>query len=234
MKSQNFCPLCGSEKARFIKGLCEDCFLKKNPVVELPAVIQVEQCRGCGKTRIAGKMSAFDPEKLSALVKKKAKVRNLEKSVVSVSVEENDEGSILARVLVKGIIDNVALSFEKTVPVEMKSMQCDACMRLSSQYHAAMIQLRAKDGNSKRLKELLPKVIAAVESSHSKDSLAVVIEVLKKREGFDLKVGSKKAAQNAVGMLKTEFGAKTKFSTVLIGMNASGKEKNRFVFLVRV
>lgn len=234
MKGKNFCPLCGSEKARFIKGLCEQCFLKKNKVIEAPAAIQVAQCRDCGKTRIAGKTSEFDPEKISALVQKKVKVRDLEKSVVSVSVGENDEGQILARVLVKGIIDNVVLSFEKMVPIEMKPVQCDACMRLSSQYHAAMIQLRSKGGNKKRLEEILPKVIAAVESSRSKDSLAVVIEVLKKREGFDLKVGSKKAAQNAVGMLKTEFGAETKFSTVLIGMNTSGKAKNRFIFLVRV
>ena len=39
MKSENFCPLCGTEKGRFIKGLCKECFLKKHNVVEIPKTI---------------------------------------------------------------------------------------------------------------------------------------------------------------------------------------------------
>jgi nonsense-mediated mRNA decay protein 3 len=223
MNSKDFCPLCGTEDARFIRGLCESCFLKKNTLVELPPVVRIVRCRDCGKTLMAGKASELDWPAISALVKKKVRVRDL---------ETGDDG-FAANVHVKGIIGGVSLSLERRVPIEFRLVQCDACMRISSQYHAAIVQLRAKHGGKERLRGILKKAIAAAESAHSKDSLAVVTEVSEKKEGFDLKIGSKKAAQNAVSMLKKEFGAEIKFSTILIGMNTSGKEKHRFVFLVR-
>ncbi len=234
MKDENFCPLCGKEKGHFIKGLCEECFLKKHKLVEIPETISFEQCRTCGKTRLFGKMVVPTEEKLSLIVKKKVKVKDLENEAVDVKVSQASKGVFSAKVLVKGTIDDVSLFFEETVLLEPEFVQCDPCMRLSSQYHEAIIQLRSKDSDKKKLKELLPKLIDFVEAMHSKDSLAAVIDVSEKREGFDLKVGSKKAAQNAVRQMKAKFNAETKSSSVLNGVDKSGNEKYRFTFLVRV
>ena len=118
--------------------------------------------------------------------------------------------------------------------LEPRPVQCDACMRLSSQYHEAIIQLRAKEGGRKELKKMLPILVGFVEVMHSKNSLSAVTEVSEKKEGFDLKVGSKKAAQIAVRQMKNKFNAETKSSSVLNGVDKSGNEKYRFTFLVRV
>ena len=234
MKGGNFCPLCGKEKGRFIKGLCKECFLKKHKLVEIPETISFEQCKTCGKARLFGKMAVPEPKNLALLVEKKVKARDLENETVHAMVSIEEDGTFSAKVLVKGIIDNVPLSFEEKVLLEPAPVQCDACMRLSSQYHEAIIQLRAKDGKKKKLKAILPKLIGFVEASHSKDSLAAVTDVSEKREGFDLKVGSKKAAQKAARQMKTKFNAETKSSSVLNGVDKSGNEKYRFTFLVRV
>ena len=234
MKGENFCPLCGNKKGRFIKGLCEECFLKKHKLVEIPEPISFEQCRTCGKARLFGKLVMPEPKKLELFVEKKVKINELNNAEVhaTVSVDEDEEFS--AKVLVKGTIDNVPLSFEEKVLLEPEFVQCDPCMRLSSQYHEAIIQLRAKEGKRKELEKMLPILIGFVEAMHSKNSLSSVTEVSKKREGFDLKVGSKKAAQIAVRQMKNKFNAETKSSSVLNGVDKSGKEKYRFTFLVRV
>ena len=208
MKSENFCPLCGNKKGRFIKGLCEDCFLKKHKLVEIPEPISFEQCRTCGKAKLFGKLVVPDQKNLALLVKKKVKINELDNAEVHATVSMIEDNEFSAKVHVKGIIDNVPLSFEKDVLFEPKSVQCDPCMRLSSQYHEAIIQLRAKEGTGKKeLEAMLPKLIGFVEAMHSRDSLAAVTEVSEKREGFDLKVGSKKAAQNAVRQMKAKFNA---------------------------
>jgi len=234
MKSENFCPLCGTEKGRFIKGLCKECFLKKHNVVEIPKTISFEQCKTCEKTKLFGKMVVPNSKNLALLVEKKVKIKNLNDSKVHATVLINEDGEFSAKVFVKGIIENVPLSFEEEILFEPKPVQCDACMRLSSQYHEAIIQLRAKESGRKELKKFLPILIGFVEAMHSKNSLSSVSEVSEKREGFDLKVGSKKAAQIAVRQMKNKFNAETKSSSVLNGVDKSGNEKYRFTFLVRV
>ncbi len=234
MKGENFCPLCGTKKGCFIKGLCEECFLKKHKLVEIPEPISFEQCRTCGKTKLFGKMVVVDPAKLALFVEKKIKITGLDNGELHAIVSIDQDGEFSAKVLVKGIIDNVPISFEKNVLLESMPVQCDACMRLSSQYHEAIIQLRAKEGGQKDLNKFLPILIGFVEAMHSKNSLSAVTDVSKKREGFDLKVGSKKAAQIAVRQMKNKFNAETKSSSVLNGVDKSGKEKYRFTFLVRV
>ncbi len=234
MQDENFCPLCGTKKGRFIKGLCKECFLKKYNLVEIPKTISFEQCSTCGKTKLFGKMLVPDSKNLALFVEKKVKIKNLADGEIHATVSLDEDGGFSAKVLAKGIIDNVPLSFEKEVLLEPEIVQCDACMRLSSQYHEAIIQLRAKEGERKELKKMLPILIGFVEVMHSKNSLSSVTEVSEIKEGFDLKVGSKKAAQIAVRQMKNKFNAETKSSSVLNGVDKSGKEKYRFTFLVRV
>ena len=172
MKGENFCPLCGKKKGCFIKGLCEECFLKKHKLVEIPETVFFEQCKTCGKARLFGKMTVPTEEKLALLVEKKFKVKGLETEEVHAKVFMEEDGKFSATVLIKGAIDNVPLSFEKKVLLEPEPVQCDACMRLSSNYHEAIIQLRAKQGGEKKkLKLMLPKLVGFVEAAHSKDGL---------------------------------------------------------------
>jgi len=232
MKSEDFCPLCGKKDGRFIKGLCKECFLKKHELVEIPDQIEFEQCSTCNKVKLFGKLVLISKEGLASFAKKKVKVKDLENGSVSVSVEEVEDETFIAHVLVKGLLDSVPLSFEKDVPLIPITVQCDACMRLLSQYHEAIVQLRSLD--KKNLERALPALINAIEEQHSKDSLAKVTETKKVRNGFDLKVGSKKASFNAMKKMQKMFKAETKMSNKLLGRDNKGGLKHRFTFLVRV
>ena len=231
MRGQNFCPICGKTTGRFIKAMCMECFQKKHSLAEIPDKIEFEQCVSCGKAKFSGKLALPNNELLASLVEKKVKVKDLENAALNVSIKESEE-DLIANVLVKGIIDSVPLSFEKQVPLIPLKMQCDPCMRLKSQYHEAIIQLRGKD--RKRLKQALDELLNHLESLHAKDSLAAAIEVNENKNGFDLKIGSKKAAQSTAKHLQKLFDAETKRSSKLLGRDKTGNEKHRFTFLVRI
>jgi len=177
-------------------------------------------------------MLPLDKELLSQLVKRKIKTGDLEKPIVTVSIPSLEKPS--AKVVVKGFIDSVPLLFEEKVSLKTEPFQCDYCMKLLSQYHEAVIQLRSKTKTKKALKPVLTQLLSLIESQKAKDSLAVVTEVREKKEGFDLKVGSKKAAYSAVRQLERGLGAETKASSTLRGVTKTGKEKRRFTFLLRV
>ena len=234
MKGENFCPLCGKKDGRFVKGFCLQCFLRKHRLVAVPEQLCFQQCTRCDKIRLLGKMLPLDKKAIAMFVEKKVKVRGLENAVVNVSVEETPNRHLVARILVKGIIDSVPLSFEEHLTLTLKSFQCDACMRLSSQYHEAIIQLRAKGKDKRKLKQVLPELIRLVEAQRATNSFAAVTETTETKAGFDLKVGSKKAAQSAVKQARKEFNAETKQSSKVLGRDKTGREKHRFTFLVRV
>jgi len=232
MRGEDFCPLCGRADGRFIKGLCEECFLKKHRLVEIPDAVEFEECRDCAKVRVSGKFVPFNEDSLKAIVEKKIKVKGLEQETVAVKISKDEEGFVFANVAVKGIAGNAPLFFEKEVRLEAKVVQCDSCMRLASQYHEAIIQLRGK--GKKELKKMLDALVGFVKSQRARDGLAVVTEVSEEKTGYDLKVGSKKAAQNAARQMRLSFGAETKVSSKLLGRDKNGREKHRFTFLVRL
>jgi nonsense-mediated mRNA decay protein 3 len=231
MQGENFCPLCGKTKGRFLKGFCEQCFLKKHGLVEIPESVHISQCKSCGKYKLFGKMAFPKEDQLARLVEKKVKAKGLEQEVVFARVKKTEEG-FEARVLVKGIVDSTPLSFEKTIPIEVDSFQCDPCMRLSSQYHEAIIQIRGLD--KKKMEQALEKVLESLASQRKNNTLSLATETKKAKNGLDLKVGSKKAAQNAVRAVQKSLGGETKTSSKLLGSDKKGKEKHRFTFLLRV
>jgi NMD protein affecting ribosome stability and mRNA decay len=226
MKDENFCPICGKTNARFVKGLCIDCFQKKHSLVEFPEKVSFEQCTGCGKIKLQGKFVPLQKEALASIAEKSVKVKGLEKPCVQAEVEERPEG-FFAKILVKGIVERNPVAFQATIAMEPAFVQCDACMRLSSQYHEAIVQLRSQ--SPKLAEKALESFVGSIKSQAKKDTLAAVTEIAKAKNGFDLKVGSKKAAQNAAKALEKKFGAKTKVSKKALKRN-----RTRFTFSVRL
>ncbi len=231
MKGEDFCPLCGKTQGRFIKGFCEQCFLKKHALVEIPESVHISQCRACGKYKLFGKMTLPTEKLLAKLVEKKVKAKGLEQETVFAEVKKAEEG-FEAKILVKGIVDSVPLSFEKTIPIKIDNFQCDPCMRLASQYHEAIIQIRS--GDKKKLERALDKILESLSSQRKTNTLSLATETKKVKNGLDLKVGSKKAAQNAVRATQKSLGGETKTSTKLLGNDKKGKERRRFTFLLRL
>jgi len=231
MKGEDFCPLCGKTKVPFIRGLCRECFLKKNPPVEIPDKVAFRQCSGCEKILISGKTIVPDEQALSKAVEKAIKIRGLEKPAVDIKVS-GQEGLLSADVTVKGIADSVPLLFRKTISLDRQLFQCDSCMRLRSDCWEAKVQLRSRE--RKALETGLARMQGLLDAGREQDSLSAVIKAVKVKNGVDVFVGSKRAAYHAVKQLRLDFNAEVKQSFKLVGVDKSGKQRKRATYSVRL
>ncbi len=227
-----FCPNCGATKGPFIKGLCKQCFLNQNNLLLVPEEIKVEHCKFCNKIRLGGRWVEQGDKPLKNFLAKKAKVKELSGAKLSVSLEPLGE-TTLARVKAAGSIDGNKLSVEAKTLVVPSETQCDPCMRLRSDYYEAKIQVRFDSPTEKGRQELLEKIAKQLESLKPRDSLASIAQVVYNKKGFDVIIGSNRAAQKIAKKLSQTALAPVKKSSSLVGRDKRGKEKKRFTYCLR-
>ena len=233
MRQGNFCPLCGKTTGAFVKAICLGCHLEKKNPVQLQEKIPIQQCKNCGKTMFLGKMLPMDDESLKAIIGRRVKTRDLSDETHEISLERLQNGKISAHVVVKAMLSGIPVEIEKETILVPHSVNCDACMRLLSDYYEATIQLRAKEKGRPDFQKILRRLQQLIRRQSGRDGLAAITRITKGANGFDITIGSKKAAYSAVMQLKKEFGGETKMSHTLAGVDKSGKTKKRFTFLLR-
>ena len=224
-----FCPTCGATDCLFVKGRCLPCFLKEHKLLILPELIKLQRCKQCGKILLSRKMQNFDLELLRQFVKKKCKVKELNDAALTVDLLEINEKEMQANVTAKGLIENTPVLAEYKTTISFPLMQCDACMKLKSNYFEATIQLRGEKAAAafSRLGQLLA-------SLQKRDGLAAIVSATEKKNSIDAIVGSKKAAALAVKRLEKEFKTDATKTFKLIGVDRTGKQKKRATFALRV
>ena len=120
----------------------------------------------------------------------------------------------------------------KIVWVKLTSTMCDSCMKLDAEYREAIIQLRGKDKEESG--QLLKITLDLLNKERAKDSLSGASKRVELKTGFDLWVGSKKAAVKVSRYVAKLYDVKLKVSSKLIGAEKSGKRKYRFTFCVKL
>jgi len=229
VKGRLFCPECGATDSLFVKGSCLQCFLKEHRLVLLPEKIGLPRCKQCGKISLSGKMQNFDLEILRQFIKKKCRVKELTDATLSVEFEHIGEKEMQAIITAKGVIESTPVLAEYKTTISFPAMQCDACMKLKSNYFEAIVQLRGEKAAAafSRLGQLLA-------SLQKRDGLAAIVSATQKKNSIDAIVGSKKAAALAVKQLKKEFKTGATKTFKLIGVDKTGKQKKRVTFALRV
>ena len=229
-----FCPSCGETRGPFFKGLCKKCFTRQRKLIEVQEELKIEQCKFCNKIRIEGKWVEQNGKALKEFVAKKVKAKGIEGAKTSVSLEPLGE-TTLARVKVTGKVDGNPITIEaKTLLVALPT-QCDACMRIRSEYFEATLQIRfSKEPSLGEKQKLLGKISEQVEELKKKDALAVIVDVVQRKQGFDILIASNKAAQKVVKKLASKVVGPVKKSFKLIGHDKKGKEKKKFTYCLRL
>ena len=234
--NKRFCPKCGATDKPLVKGFCLDCFLEDHPnLLLLPAEIKVETCKKCGKIRVKGKFVEQSEENLISLVLSQLKMDEIEGPQITVELLPLDDGKTLAKVFVEGRIDGAEVELEKETMLLAQTVLCDPCMRVSSQYHEGILQIRGDRKTPKqKFDELLVQVNSILAAEEKKDALAKIVEIHPQKTGVDVWIGSKHATRLVAEKLAKEFGTKPVVSTKLLGQDKQGKEKHRFTYLVRI
>jgi nonsense-mediated mRNA decay protein 3 len=230
MSFKKFCPKCGEEADSFTGNICTECFLKEKDFFTVDK-ISIIICKHCQKFLLHGKWIAFSEEQIVEEVVSKVKIIDkLEESKVFVELKKYSEVDYEAKVRVTGILSGKIVEKEKSVKFQLKDTVCDPCMKLRSDYREAVLQLRSASKES--AKEMCDLAMNFLEKERQKDSLSDTSKVMELRTGFDLWIGSKKAAAKISRQLSKVFEVTPKVSRKLIGQE-NGKRKYRTTFCIK-
>lgn len=215
MSFKKFCAKCGKETEALISGVCSDCFLKKNNIFEL-TLPSFGVCKHCGKFLSSGKWFILTSENIGLEVSKKVKTNhNLDKPKVFAEVAQTAPLTYQLAVKVEGFIENVLIEQEKSYGFSVKSVTCDSCMKLNADYREAVLQLRA---NSKeKAKEMYETAISMLDSQRETDSLSGTSKIIQIPQGYDLWIGSKKAASKIARYMSKTYNVQVTLSKKIIG-----------------
>lgn len=145
------CVECGREVPRVIHGSCPACFVAKQPLLQVPSVLDVEVCAHCDARHVGSHW--LDPDAGVGLdeVREDATrgaVRvhhEVAGAQVDLTERAQDERNFVHAVILRGDVEGTPVDDRREVLVRMKRGVCDRCSRMFGGFYAAIIQLRATD-----------------------------------------------------------------------------------------
>ncbi len=203
------CIKCGIEKGKkpFIGVFCADCY---NFPIKKPKPITIEKCKRCGRYKIKGEWKKLSEEKLEDFLGSRVRAEFDE-----FQIDIKRKKAILI-FYVEGYKTERKINYD----VEIKTVLCRDCSRLSAGYFEAIIQLR---GNPLKIEKKADYIIKQIYKKG-----AFVAKIEEKKEGLDLYVSSSKKALEVI----KENGYTHKISRKLHGLK-EGKRVYRTTIALR-
>jgi NMD protein affecting ribosome stability and mRNA decay len=229
-----FCVKCGKKKSVFIKSFCKKCFLEDNKLLFFPERIELSWCRKCNKIKVQRQWIDFNSIELVDFIKSKIKSKDFVIQAIEVELEEIHEKQLNALIEVKGLMEGTALVLREVIKLIKVPGICDSCMKISSDYFEAVIQVRFKEKEEEKERKILAEFTSIISEMNKKDPLARIVKNIKNNKGFDLILSSNRTARIASEKIARKYNSKITKSFSVIGRNKTGKEKRRYTYCVRL
>ncbi|ODS40606.1 MAG: hypothetical protein A7315_08100 [Candidatus Altiarchaeales archaeon WOR_SM1_79] len=230
-----FCVECGKE-GKLYRGLCADCFRKKNIFITIPTNIDIEICAHC-KAKKRGKGWVFsDDEDIieESIIENIKGAKVVEDFDIHIKSEFEDENNIFARIITHAYAMGLKVQEEHETRIRIKRSVCDECSKQQGGYWEAKVQLRgSKRGLTKNeIEKAINIVDVMVSAKEKKDKGAFITKIEEIHNGLDFYFGSKSFGKAVAKKLANEFGGQVKESQKLMGRK-DGKEIYRMTYAVR-
>ncbi|HID73314.1 TPA: hypothetical protein EYP38_05215 [Candidatus Micrarchaeota archaeon] len=205
------CPKCGktSDKVKFIEAFCVECYPMNVRVPEKKISVQV--CKHCNKMFLKGEWLRFSERKIEEHVVSKCRGEfdaaeySLEYGIVTFTIRKR--GS--------------EITVDRPFEVEILTVTCPSCSRMSGGYFEAVVQLRGKENRVEKYRKLFERRM---------EKRTFISKEKPQKEGIDLYIGSTKAVLELVH----ELGFDAKITRKLVGVKADGKKAYRTTFAIRL
>jgi len=230
---KRFCPVCGATDKSFVQGVCVDCFLKKNRVLEYPGQIKVLVCRECGKILVKGKWVAPSDERLLDLAVRSIQTKSLSDVELPLERVQERNGSWGVSGTASGKLGDEKISIPVELLMSPSESLCRECGLMSADYYEAKIQFRFSSKKKVDWEPVLSEFESRLEQLFANDSLARISKTASVAGGVDVWIGSKHAAKTIVNELAKKQGLSPVVTSTLAGVDKSGRVKKTFTFLVR-
>jgi nonsense-mediated mRNA decay protein 3 len=236
------CVECGAEAPKLIGGCCPACFVKDEPLLVVPQVLDVELCAHCDARHVGSHW--FDPdegvplqeireEALRAAVRVHALVREAD---VEMAERPQDDRNFEYTVRLLGDVEGVPVQDESRVLVRMRRGVCDRCSRMFGGYYAAVIQLRGsqrdvRPGEIKLAHKTIGDELDRLRATGNREAFLTKSGPVP--GGFDYYLGDIEACRLIARVVADRLGA-TVAETAKLSGRKEGEDIYRVTFLVRI
>jgi len=219
---KKFCPKCGKETDLY-DGFCDKCRLTKlSFVFKLPDVIKIKKCKYCENFFVEKKEFDSIEDVLDNIlnVLKQPDVKNATYRIVN--------NKLHVTLAIKH--DNLEKSESKEINIFIRDTVCYVCSMENSGYYQTIIQLRMPDSI---LKNVLDFIFKEIDRMHKNDKFAFISSTKKTKDGTDLYIGSKHAANKISNNVKIKYKTSVKVTSKLSGA-ISGKKAYKDTILISI
>ncbi|HUR62687.1 MAG TPA: NMD3-related protein [Candidatus Thermoplasmatota archaeon] len=236
------CVECGAQVPKLIGGCCPDCFVKKEALLMVPEVLDVELCAHCDARHVGAHW--FDPdegvplshireEALRGAVRVHPLVRGADVEIVE---RVQDERNFQHTVRLAGDVEGVPVQSEAKALVRMRKSVCDRCSRMFGGYYAAIIQLRgnqrdARPEEIKRAHKVIGDEMDRLRAAGNRQAFLTKSGPVP--GGFDYYIGDIEAARIISKLIASRLFATVQETAKLAGRK-EGEDIYRVTFLVRI
>lgn len=228
-----FCVECGKE-GKVYNNLCEECFLKRTKVVEMPQIIDIKMCVHCGAWH--KKRWSQDDDFLTKVVSESLKFhKDVREQGFELSQFWEDYSNIRLIAHVHGTVKGLSFEKELSTRLRIKRGVCNRCSKRFGDYYESIIQFRARGrGVDKDELESAKQIVRQVlERSKSSDPKAFSSKEELIHGGIDFYIGSISVGRTIAKTLAETFSGRCTESSKLVGRK-EGKDVYRITFAVRI
>jgi len=246
-----FCAICGKNLAENEPhfGMCLNCYLKENPLFDLPNSFSFNICMDCGS--FSKKDVWIEPEQNELfLIIKQAVQRFLLKNYLkkknidfSITLDENSfifsskDLLISLEVGIQGIlINDPKIEHQQTIKIKLNHILCKNCSNLrGGTYFLSIIQLRVKDEEQFNLiQKVLDEINEYVEGLFETNHKHYISKIEEQKYGVDLYLSTNELMNYIVKFLKLNYYFLLKRTKKLVGRDSQkGKNLYRFKTLIK-
>lgn len=248
---KRFCAICGknldSRAPHF--GMCMSCYLKENPLFEIPNTFKLRICLDCYRYSI--KQVWIKPEEEDFLqIVKEAVYNNLLKSleeneVVTFSIDVNENSlefsskdliNSLELMIIGKLNENPSISKLQELKVTINYELCENCLNLrSGTYFTSILQLRVKNSNHfDVLKKIVDEIELLVNREFIDDDRQYISKIVDQKNGLDLYLSTNELMNHIISYLKSRYHFLLKRSKKLVGRDTQrGKGIYRLKALIK-
>ena len=246
-----FCAICGkpiNDSAPHF-GMCLECYLKENPLFELPETLSIKTCIDCGSfSRKEEWIETEEDDIISTIMEaiRKLVLRSYQKKdnlrfdlfpvEESYSFSARDLLTSLDVKITGFLTQNPQIQHEQLIRVNINYELCKNCTNLrGGTFFLATIQLRVKDESEPDIiGEVLEVIQNYVEKLFETDNKQYISSIQEQKNGVDLLLSTNELMNHIISLLKTNYHFLIKRTKKLVGRYTQrGKNLYRLKTLIK-
>ncbi|ELY48786.1 60S ribosomal export protein NMD3 [Natronorubrum bangense] len=259
-ESRAFCPRCGDTVPERSESdandesaadplrpgaeveLCDACYFEDFDFVDAPDRIDVRVCAQCGAVYRGNRWVDVGAEDYTDIAIEEVSEAlavhvDVEDVAWQVEPEQIDPNTIRMHCYFTGVVRGTPVEEQVMVPVRMARQTCTRCGRISGDYYASIVQIRAEDRTptseeTERAKEIANQIVAEMEATGDRN--AFVTEVSEVDDGLNIKISTNKIGKKISNKMVEEFGGTVNDAETLVTEDSDGNEVYRVTFAVRL